>query len=86
MKIKILYIITKSDIGGAQKYVSDLLQNLDQSQFEAKILYGGKNIEWLSNKVWPWALFLNDWLAIFELAKVFKKEPARLLFSAASIP
>ena len=43
-KLKILYIITKSDIGGAQKYVADLADNLDRDKFEAKILYGGKNL------------------------------------------
>lgn len=73
-KIKILYIITKSDIGGAQKYVSDLARKLPSSEFEAKILYGGKDIRWLSNKVWLWALFLNDWLAIAELVRIFQRE------------
>jgi glycosyltransferase involved in cell wall biosynthesis len=74
MRIKILYIITKSDIGGAQKYVNDLARHLDRDQFDAKILYGGKDLKWLSNKVRPLALFLNDWLAIFELVKILKKE------------
>ena len=35
-KIKILYILTKSGIGGAQKYVSDLAENLGKNKFEAK--------------------------------------------------
>ncbi|OGY64283.1 MAG: hypothetical protein A3I89_01170 [Candidatus Harrisonbacteria bacterium RIFCSPLOWO2_02_FULL_41_11] len=72
MKKKILCVITKTDIGGAQKYVFDLAKNLDKNQFETKILCGGADIKWLSNKVWPF--FLNDWLAIWELAKVYKKE------------
>ncbi len=74
MRLKILYIITKSDIGGAQKYVADLADNLDKNQFEAKIMYGGQDLKWLSNKVRPWAFFLNDWLAIRELAKTLQKE------------
>jgi len=74
MRKKILYIITKGDVGGAQKYVNDLTQYLDKDQFEAKILYGGKDLKWLSNKVWPWAFFLNDWLAIWELAKIYQAE------------
>jgi len=78
-KIKILYIITKSDIGGAQKYVSDLASTLDKNQFEPKIFYGGKDIKWLSNRMWPWALFLNDWLAIFELVRILKKERANVI-------
>ncbi len=73
-KIKILYIITKSDVGGAQKYVHDLAGNLDKDRFEAKILYGGRDFRWLSNKVRPWLLFVNDWLAIFEIYKILKKE------------
>ena len=74
MAKKILYIITKSDIGGAQKYVNDLTDNLNQNQFDAKILYGGKDLKWLSNKTYPVLLFFNDWLAILELIKTYKKE------------
>lgn len=73
-KIKVLYVITKTDIGGAQKYVSDLAANLDPRKFEAKIIYGGRDLKWLSNRVWPWALFLNDWLAVWELRKLYVKE------------
>ncbi len=73
-KLKILYIITKSDVGGAQKYVADLANNLDKDKFDAKILCGGKDLRRLSNKVRPWMLFLNDWLAIFELVGTFRSE------------
>jgi len=96
--MKVLYILTKSGIGGAQKYVKDLTENLDKNKFESKILYGEKDInpvrshpaegsatgtlgrtasngvKWLSNKTYPWFLFLNDWFAIFEIAKILKKE------------
>ena len=74
MAKKILYIITKSDIGGAQKYVRDLSNNLDREKFNPKIIYGGKDLKWLSNKACPEFLFFNDWLAIFELIKIYKKE------------
>ncbi len=73
-KIKILYILTRADIGGAQKYVADLAENLDKEKFEAKILYGGKDLRWLSNKVHPWFLFANDWLTVYEIFKILKKE------------
>ena len=73
-KLKILYIITKSDIGGAQKYVADLADNLDRDNFEAKILYGGKHLRWLIRDAKPWFLFLSDWLAILELVKIYAKE------------
>jgi len=72
--IKILFILTKSGIGGAQKYVKDLVENLDKNKFESKILYGGNDLKWLSNKTHPWFLFINDWLAVFELIKIIKKE------------
>ncbi|MDP3999641.1 MAG: glycosyltransferase [bacterium] len=78
-KIKVLYAITKTDLGGAQKYVSDLAANLDRQRFEAKIIYGGQDLRWLSNRVWPWALFLNDWLAILELRKFYKKEQPQIV-------
>lgn len=73
-KIKVLYIITKQDVGGAQKYIRDLTDNLDKSRFEMKTLYGGKDLKWLSNKTWPWLFFLPDWLAIWELVKIYKRE------------
>lgn len=73
-KTKILYIITKSDVGGAQKYVNDLANNLDKNRFEAKVIYGGRDIKWLSNETWPWALFLNDWLAVLEIKKLLERE------------
>ncbi|MBU4348180.1 glycosyltransferase [Patescibacteria group bacterium] len=72
--IKILYILTKSGIGGAQKYIKDLTENLDKEKFEAKIIYGRTDIKHLSNKTYPWLLFLNDWIAVFELVKILKKE------------
>ena len=72
--MKILFILTKSGIGGAQKYVKDLAGNLDRENFESKIIYGGVEARWLSNKTHPWFLFINDWFAVFELIKIIKKE------------
>lgn len=73
-KIKVLYILTNSGIGGAQKYVKDLADNLAGDKFEARVFYGGLDIKWLSNKTHPWFLFVNDWLAVIELVWIFKKE------------
>ncbi len=78
-KIKILYLITKADVGGAQKYVSDLARNLPQDRFEAKIVYGGKDLRWLSNATRPWLLFANDWLAIAEIVRLLKREQPDVL-------
>ena len=41
---KILFIITKSVWGGAQKYVFDLTTNLPKDSFEPVIAGGGKGI------------------------------------------
>jgi glycosyltransferase involved in cell wall biosynthesis len=42
-KKKILYIITKGNFGGAQKYVYDLATNLDKEKFEAVAACGNKD-------------------------------------------
>jgi len=39
--MKIIYVITKSNWGGAQRYVFDLATSLPKDQFEAKVLFGG---------------------------------------------
>lgn len=40
-KTKILFVITKSNFGGAQKYVYDLAINLPEDQFELVVALGG---------------------------------------------
>lgn len=40
-KLKILYIITKSNFGGAQRYVYDLATNLPKDKFEPLVAFGG---------------------------------------------
>jgi len=40
-RIKIVFLITKSTLGGAQQYVSDLMSNLPQDRFESVIVVGG---------------------------------------------
>ena len=40
--MKILYIITKSNWGGAQKYVFDLAQNAVKKDFEVAVALGGE--------------------------------------------
>lgn len=75
MKTKIIYLVTKDDIGGAQKYVSDLAGHLDRERFDIKIITGGKaGARLLSNSFWPLLLFINDWLALGELFLIFRRE------------
>jgi len=40
-KTKVLYLITKSNWGGAQRYVYDLATNLDRDRFEPVVVLGG---------------------------------------------
>lgn len=75
---KILYILTKDDVGGAQKYVRDLSTHLDPTRFTARICYGGKEIPSLSNRI-SLPFFLNDWRAIREIYLLLKKEQPDVL-------
>lgn len=43
MKKKVLYLITKSTWGGAQRYVFDLATNIDRKRYEPVIALGGKD-------------------------------------------
>ena len=43
-KKKILYVITKSNWGGAQRYVYDLATNLTQEQFNVSVALGGNGL------------------------------------------
>jgi len=43
-KIKILYIITKSNWGGAQRYVFDMATNIAKNEYEVIVAFGGDGI------------------------------------------
>ncbi|MEI6528132.1 MAG: glycosyltransferase [bacterium] len=43
-KTKVLYCITKSNFGGAQKYVFDLTTSLPKDKYEAVVLMGGEGL------------------------------------------
>lgn len=81
---KILYIITQSEFGGAQRYCFDLANNL-KNEFEVCLAAGGQDelaerlenadikyfqIPHLKRAVSP----INDLLAIIEIIKLIKKE------------
>ncbi|MBI5077908.1 MAG: glycosyltransferase family 4 protein [Candidatus Yonathbacteria bacterium] len=85
MKKKILFVITKSNFGGAQKYVYDLATNLPNDRFEAVVALGGSGtliqklhdahirvlpIFSLARDVNPG----NDLSALFELWSIFRSE------------
>src|SRR3989338_4896747 len=84
---KILFIITKSVWGGAQKYVFDLAANLPKDQFELVIAGGGKGI--MAEKIISAGLpyleiksfqrdisFWKEIVSFFEILKIlFKTKP-----------
>ena len=84
---KILFIITKSVWGGAQKYVHDLAVNLPRDKFNPVVVGGGygvmaeklktADIEYLSIKSFQRDVsFFKDFLAFFEILSIlFKIKP-----------
>ena len=82
--VKILYIITQSEMGGAQRYVFDLATNLNKSQYDIYIAHGGSDkgifdsieaenltihsIKHLIRSISP----INDIKAYFELKNLIK--------------
>jgi len=85
MKKKILFVITKSNFGGAQKYVFDLATGLPKDQFDVAVALGGSGILIqklqaenirvlpifsLARDVNPW----SDITTFFELWRMFRKE------------
>lgn len=43
-KLKILYIITKSNMGGAQRYVYELATSLPKDRFDVAVAFGGNGV------------------------------------------
>src|SRR3989344_7488001 len=81
-KVRVMYVITKGDVGGAQKYVADLIHHLNPEEYETFIVSGAtgddlpgyKRVYWLSNDYRPFLFFYNDWMALFELWRLFRRE------------
>lgn len=84
-KKKILLVITKSNFGGAQKYVFELAKSLKSQDYEVLVVLGGKGI--LIDKLEEAQIkvisipylgrdvsFIDDAKVFFELYKIIKKE------------
>lgn len=84
-KIKILYVITKSNWGGAQRYVYDLATNLPKVKFDIAVALGGTGE--LGQKLTEVGIrviqiqrlrrdigVINDIATFFELVKIFLYE------------
>lgn len=89
-RIKILYLITQSIIGGAQKYVFDLATNLNKEKCEKAVAAGGDGelfkqleiagikifkLKWLGRPIG----FIRDTLAYFEIKKLLKEWQPNIL-------
>ncbi|KKT62918.1 MAG: Glycosyltransferase, group 1 family [Candidatus Giovannonibacteria bacterium GW2011_GWC2_44_9] len=84
-KIRILYVITKSSWGGAQRYVYDIATSLDKEMFEVAVAVGGDGI--LIEKLNSAGIHtipipflqrdisvIKEFLSLFVLFKIFKSE------------
>lgn len=84
-KTKILFVITKSNFGGAQKYVYDLATNIPKDKFNVVVATGGTGI--LIQKLHEQNIRVlpilsltrdvkvgNDFKAFFELWSIFRNE------------
>ncbi len=84
-KKKVLYVITKSNWGGAQRYVYDLATNLPLDEFEVAVILGGegklkeklehKNIRVISvERLRRDVRFFDEFYVFFKLLKIFRTE------------
>jgi glycosyltransferase involved in cell wall biosynthesis len=85
MKKKVLYVITKSNWGGAQRYVFDLATALPKDEFEVSVAFGQEGL--LAKKLRDTNIVVHPILSLqrdvslsadvrsfFELCQLFKKE------------
>ena len=86
---KVLFVITKSVWGGAQKYVFDMAANLPKDSFEPVIAGGGKGImaEKIISADLPYLEIksfqrdINFWKEIFSFFEILKILAKPILFS-----
>lgn len=84
-KKKVLYCITKSNWGGAQRYVYDLATNLPKDKYETAVVLGGDGR--LKERLGAFGIrtipvnslqrdvgIIKDISSLFELIKIFRKE------------
>ncbi len=89
-KIKILYIITKSNWGGAQRYVFDMATNIAKNEYEVIVAFGGDGI--LKKKLENARIrtisvpnlerdvkIFSEWRVFFDLLKILKREQPNIV-------
>lgn len=85
-KIKILYIYPNLNIGGAQKVVLDLINNLDKDKFEVHLICnGGKFLEYINENINLHNLKIDKkkyiLKSILQIKKIIKKEKINIAHS-----
>lgn len=96
-KVKILFIITQSDFGGAQKFIFNLNKRLDKSKFETTVCAGPDGnwelMERLSeigiktlqlNNLKRKISLVSDIKAVFEILKIIRKIKPDIIFLSSS--
>jgi len=89
-KRKILFLITKSNFGGAQRYVHDLAVGLPKSEFEVKVASGGTgtlidklkdaNIDVITIDSLQRDISLGkEWMAFWETVDIIRREQPDVL-------
>jgi len=89
---KILFIVTQSEFGGAQRYIFEIAGNLNKGQYEVLVGAGSGdselfsklqninirtiNLKQMKRTPWPWQIFLS----IGEIVNLLKKEKPDVLF------
>ncbi|MEY2664788.1 MAG: hypothetical protein RIT04_596 [Candidatus Parcubacteria bacterium] len=97
MKTKILYIITKSNWGGAQRYVYDLATSLSKDLYDVEVVVGGNGP--LADKLTAAGITVtslptlgrdlkvkDDWKAFCDLIRIFRqKRPTIIHLNSSKI-
>lgn len=91
-KKRVLFVITQSEFGGAQRFLFDFITHLDRTEFEPFLAVGktgdGELISALDNRLPVYTLNLltrdislwQDWRAAWELRRLVKKIKPDVLF------
>lgn len=86
INMKILFIITQSEFGGAQRYIYEITSHLDPQQYEVVLAAGQGDDELMLNvkyqrlKYLKRVPFLSTILAIWEIKNLLKKGKPDVLF------
>ncbi|HEY4507148.1 MAG TPA: glycosyltransferase family 4 protein [Candidatus Paceibacterota bacterium] len=94
--IRVLFIITQSELGGAQRFISQLLPNLSKNNFELTVATGRDGKEELQSLLPANTKYINtknlrrnpnllsDILSLFEIKKIIKQLSPDVLFLNSS--